>query len=448
MRFAIARGKLVESKPMKTVFLLALAWAVFPGDPARTEEAESIRTPFAGDPEWMTAFPEAQLCQIAGGKPILILVWMDSDSRTQRLEKNLAGWTGVKEALAAYCKVHLPVEANRDFVNSLGVTRAPCLVSIASDPLRPVKNRVTGILEDLEESQSVLAFLQLSILGEMMGEAPAHSSEPAPLRLLSATELLQEAERADAADRPLEALEMYQEAVDKIPSASRETRRDLYIKIGDLAYALGQLQEALDAYREAEELLLVSERGEDVLRALYWLALLLNDAGDNEAAVKAIDERIESEQDPEEIERLKKIKAAIEVGLFVLADMGYPGAGARLPGGDSAREDLGDPDLSFEERLAQANGDLDRLASLLDKRFVEKGTYPEFLDEIPDLTPPEEKAPKDPFFKDSFYHYLHFQDPEGYVLYSIGPDGMDQTGLEEFDPQEGEEGKGDLIRKR
>ena len=140
---------------------------------------------------------------------------------------------------------------------------------------------------------------------------------------------------------------------------------------------------------------------------------------------------MELETDPERLSELEEERKAFEAGLYVLAGRGYPGVGLEPPQGAGAgiEDSTQEPQLSFDEKVRKARTDLDVLEAVLIKVFETEGVFPEFLDEIPELQPSEEKIPTDPFSPFGLpYQYLHLQDPEDYILYSIGPDGRDQFG--------------------
>jgi len=397
---------------------------------------------------WATTFEEAQLSQIASNRPILVFVWQRYDSDVKRFERGMMGWKGMRQILESYCKVYLQADENREFLQSLGVTVAPCLVLIGTDPLAKVEDRVIGILEDVRERESVVSFLQRGLLEATLGEGEG-TPRKAFRVVRSVTDLVEAAAEADRDDEPLQAIQLLAEAAQHVTSSTGEASRNLFEKLADLCYEIGDLEKALKYYRLASEALVGSETEEKALLVLYRLALLLNDVGDNEAAAEIMEKRIALEKDPESKKRLQELREAIEAGLFVLADMGYPGVGERLFGGGGAKAKVasGTENLSFEDRLNKAKNDLDRLQTLLGEHFRNTGRYPDYLEDLIGLESTEEKLPTDPFLESSNYHYLHFENPEDYSLYSVGPDGMDDWGDLGFDPKEGERGKGDIVRK-
>jgi tetratricopeptide (TPR) repeat protein len=417
------------------MFLLPPAWA----------EEEELEVPFAGDEEWATDFATAQLSQVGSGKTILLLVWTRRDERVERLERDLQRWQGVPELLDSFCKVHLQTESNRSLVSELGVTRTPCLVLVGSDISRRTGDRVTGILDETGESEAVVSFQRRGLALDLSSTAILDSGSASQDSNLEA---IDRAERAEKGGDPFESLRLLEELNDSIPSSSPEIKRKVLVKLADLSYGVGDLKRAGFHYRRAAVDLVESDTGTEALHVLYQLALLLNDAGQNREAGRTIKKRIDRETDPEEKQRLERIRDGIAGGLFVLAEMGYPGVGARLGGGGaSPPEDLGDSSLSFEERVEKAGSDLEKMKDSLERWFRQTGKYPDYLEDLPAADLPEGGLPEDPFLEGSPYRYLHFEEPEDFLLYSIGPDGEDQFGDSECKPSEGEKGKGDIVRR-
>jgi tetratricopeptide (TPR) repeat protein len=436
-----------QTGPLPIPLLLVLAWTSL--------SAFGAERPFAEDPAWKFTLQEGELCQLAGSQPLLIFVYRDYNSEVEAFEKDLSRWTEIPELLPSYCKVALNVQDNREFLSKAGVRSAPCLVAFSEDVLSPLEDRVVGYHLEIGEREALVQFLRESLLTTTLSlfseaEAEALAAGPAPT---SASEFFEAAMDAREGGDPVSALQYLREAADRIDSTTSELGRKTVLELADLLYSLGSLEEALAAYQKADDALDSATGDETVtFHVRYRVVMLLNDVGQNEEALEYL-ESCQTVAPTEEAEHLSEVGEMIRAGYFVLADQGYPGVGGMetLAGGGSPvteeKQDRGDPKLSYEQRLERANSDLDRIAGMLKKSFEVTGEYPDYLDNLPALDPQAEDFPTDPFFHESPYRYLHFENPEEYVLYSVGPDGNDQWGEMEFDPAQGEEGEGDILRR-
>jgi len=81
---------------------------------------------------------------------------------------------------------------------------------------------------------------------------------------------------------------------------------------------------------------------------------------------------------------------------------------------------------------------LTRLLFALEAYHRDTGSYPDVLDDL--LGRYIDEIPLDPFSGESFRYIL---EPPGYLLYSVGPNGMDEDGRDRSDTP-----KGDDIRRR
>ncbi|MCG3197428.1 MAG: hypothetical protein GHCLOJNM_01914 [bacterium] len=390
----------------------------------------------------MSSLDDLELCQLGGERPALILVWADWSTDSLAVEGRFRRWRGVREILSMFCKVCLNLETNREAVSGLPVRSVPALVLLDTRTDAPLAKRVVSVLDELDERERVLAFLEAGFETDLRG---GETVEFATGEVKSVTSLIEEAELARRLSDAKRAESLLEQAYKAGASGETKLRRGIARKRGDLAYETSRFEDAIRRYREAWDLSVKGATDEETVHVLVRLALLLNDRSENEEASRLLEEALRKVQEAADRERLDRYRAAVRGGLFVLAGEGYPGVRG---GGGIAKEpeDLGDPSLSYEERLRKANEDLDHLAAMLAEAFQAKGGYPDQIFRLFE-DPKAVEAFRDPFLFGSEYHYLHFEEPEDFLLYSIGPDGMDQMGEVDFNPSEGEKGQGDLTRR-
>ena len=352
----------------------------------------------------------------------------------------------------------IQLEKNRDQLDRLGVREVLSLLVVGEPNGLPVEARVLGVLGDIDEREKVVAFLKKGLSGESM-RTTGCVGEPASF-VGSVTELLEMASDADESDNLREACAILEAASKQAQATDSKVKRGIAMKLADFSYERGDLPSAVRHYRRSIELLDTTVDRERRQHLFYRLALLLNDIGENEEAGRAMEEALGLESDPEERGRLEEIREAIAANFFVLAQMNYPGVGDRSPGGGKPPEEEED-NRSFEERLKAALADLDELVIHLLRNQEAKGRFPDFLDALPgyqleaNLTREPTltevisgvPVPRDPFAKGIPYRYLHLEDPEDFVLYSVGPDRRDDGGELDYDESAGEEGKGDIVRR-
>lgn len=102
-------------------------------------------------------------------------------------------------------------------------------------------------------------------------------------------------------------------------------------------------------------------------------------------------------------------------------------------------------DLNHKLDITQAR--LKATASALESFYDDYNRYPEILEE---LTPPAsylDAIPEDPFSENGSkpIYYSVNQTKDAYVLYSVGPDGIDGLGSIAYDPSNGTTSAGDII---
>lgn len=96
--------------------------------------------------------------------------------------------------------------------------------------------------------------------------------------------------------------------------------------------------------------------------------------------------------------------------------------------------------------VGQAQSGMRSLATALESYNLDYGVYPPEV--TPHLTTPiayMTEIPVDPFSATGEV-YQYVQEAEGWLLYSIGPDGVDDGGQTEYDPMSGPAGPGDIVR--
>lgn len=395
--------------------------------------------------EWAASLDDGEWCQYGSDRPILLFLAAKKDSQTASAAEKVLSSKRVGELLTYYCRVRLSLEDFAATARSIGISQTPALVLIGPDPSRPIESRMMGFLENLESEKRVAAFLEASLKAESPQDALESISALAQIG--SATELLDAADKAREAKNLRKAYKLVEAASAAADPGNWGLLLLIHIKRADMAYEAGEFIAAIDSYRRALQLLRRTGSKTDALRLYDRLALLLNDQMENEAALKAMDEAILLAEDPKRKKELLEARQAMEGSLFVLAARGYPGVTGWTDGvvSEAAKEeDLGDPALSFEDRLKKVQTDLDGLAGQLGKWFEDHKRFP---DTLTSLGGAEGDSLQDPFFHESRYRYLHFEDPEDYVLYSIGPDGKDQSGEVEYDPSQGPSGEGDIVRR-
>ena len=341
----------------------------------------SAESPFSTDPNWLNDFPEAEQASKATGQPMLILFYSTSNRDTERLETDLARWTGVPERLGSFVRVTLKVEDHRDLATACKVFSVPSL-AILSHPDRPeISQRLLGTLENTTNREAVVQFLET---GSMMTSIDPGEIFAQAAQVKSASQILEEAETAlEARDYP-QAFEGFEKAVRMLPAGTSEQHLKLHLKLADLYYKAGQFAEAIDHYRKALESLPKEKDRERALHIFSRLALLLNDQGENEEAVKYLAELEGIVEDPERLEEIAEEKKAFAAGLYVLAGRGYPGVGLEPPAGAGGVADASEEaELPFEQKLERAVADLDHIETILRQAFERDGSLPNFLDEIP-----------------------------------------------------------------
>ncbi|MCB9782502.1 MAG: tetratricopeptide repeat protein [Candidatus Omnitrophica bacterium] len=405
-----------------------------------------IAPPFAEDRAWLKTFEQAETAQAAGGQTILILFWSAPNRDTENLERNLNRWASVPELLASYIKVSLRVEDHRDLAVACGIQSVPSLALIGKSKNPNLKERVLGVLEKTDSREQVAKFLETGAIMNTLNPMELLAEEA---EVNSVTQLVRQAEADLQLRKYNDVFQGLEQAVHLLPQGTSEQHLRLHLKLADLYYKSGRFDEAIDRYREALKSLEKNRDPETALHIFIRLALLLNDQGENEEAVDFLDQAMEFEKDPENVSEHEEERKAFLAGLYVLAGRGYPGVGLEPPlgGGAGVEEATEESELGFEEKMEKVSKDLDQLEAILKQAIERDGAFPNFLDELPELEPADEKVPKDPFTPGFPYLYLHLENPEDYVLYSVGPDGEDQFGEEVFAPEKGSDGKGDVVRR-
>ncbi len=408
---------------------------------------QAIDPPFSQDDRWIKSMEEAELAQAVSGRPLLVVFWSNPNRDTERLENDLKRWKGIPEVLVSYVTVVLKVEENRKLASACQIFSVPSFALIGNSDRPEISERVTGILENTENREEVLRFLQTGAFMDTL-DPGALLAEAAQVK--SVTQLLHQAELDLDLRKYDEVFEALENAVRLLPSGTSELHLKVHLNLADLNYRAGKFEEAIDSYRMALESLPDGQQLKVALHIFSRLALLLNDQGNNEEARNFLDRELELESDPERLSGIEEKQKAFAAGLYVLAGQGYPGVGLEPPevAGVGVEGSTGESEEPFEDKIKKVQTDLDFLESVLKKVFDTEGSFPDFLDEIPDLQPADEKIPIDPFSRfDLSYQYLHLQNPEDYILYSVGPDGEDQYGEKIFVNEAGDSGPGDIVRR-
>lgn len=377
------------------------------------------------------------------GRFMLILLRADNSEESVRREKEMLEWMGGEAIESYFCRVRLPFDAFGATAGSIGVTATPALILVRDAFPLPIEMRIIETLQDPSSREEVAAFIDRATLGRMRTQ-----SDQVPYFVVpdaNPADLFVEGEKRHREGDRAAALEILLAASRTVTESSLELRARIHAEFGSVAYEIGEFGKALAAYQEAIRYPRWSEDDRSAL--LYQIALLLNDAGMNEAAAKAIIESVSLESNPAQKEKKNEISNAIKGQLFVLAGMGYPGVvGYSSPrGGGETSKDRGDPALSHDDRLKTVGADLARIEDRLRAYLQKEGRFPDHLGQLPTEEPLLSFS--DPFLEGSDYRYLRYEDPEEAILYSVGPDGVDQFGEEVYDPSSGAEGPGDIVRR-
>ena len=85
--------------------------------------------------------------------------------------------------------------------------------------------------------------------------------------------------------------------------------------------------------------------------------------------------------------------------------------------------------------------DFKKISNYLEEFYTSNTYYPPSLQKV------LPQVPRDPFRKDGGT-YTYYLLPNGWIVYSYGPDHQDDNGKVEWDPQSGSRGKGDIVIRR
>jgi hypothetical protein len=103
----------------------------------------------------------------------------------------------------------------------------------------------------------------------------------------------------------------------------------------------------------------------------------------------------------------------------------------------------------FDSRYVRAWDNLKSTQTCLESYHVDNNRYPEILQELISPVQYISSVPRDPLFENGSVplNYYSFQEKDAYILYSVGPDGVDDSGIVTYDPSNGTSSKGDLVLK-
>lgn len=101
----------------------------------------------------------------------------------------------------------------------------------------------------------------------------------------------------------------------------------------------------------------------------------------------------------------------------------------------------------FDSKYVRTLKDLKSTQTALESYHVDNNRYPEILQELISPVKYISSVPRDPLFENGSEYLKYYAIPEkdAYVIYSVGPDGIDDSGLVIYDPTNGTSSKGDLV---
>jgi hypothetical protein len=103
----------------------------------------------------------------------------------------------------------------------------------------------------------------------------------------------------------------------------------------------------------------------------------------------------------------------------------------------------------FDSRFVRAQDNLRSTQTALEAYHVDNNRYPDILQELVSPVAYLTSVPRDPLFENGTKNLQYYAIPEkdAYVLYSVGPDGLDDSGIVIYDPTNGTTSRGDLVLK-